>query len=240
MGVPIGRTHSRGGILRLAVVVVWPALGGAGELLAQSLNFDFDPGTGGSSPPATYGAAGLAGEWNAIPAAHGTTTGGLVDVGGLPTSVTARQIGGLALAEQADPAITGDDALLMDEYLVTFSAGLESCIFLDGLVPGVYEVLIYARMPDSAVGSYTSVDQEPGQPHWTVGGAWPGSHQPLVSYSRHLAIVDVSGELNLHSGVVPGADPQLGAALNGLQIQLALFADGFETGGTGSWSAAVP
>lgn len=105
--MPIGRTHSTSGILRLATVVACVAFGGTEALVGQSLNFDFDPGTGGSSPPASYGAAGLAGEWNAIPAAHGTTTGGLVDVDGLPTSVTARQIGGLALAEQADPAITG-------------------------------------------------------------------------------------------------------------------------------------
>lgn len=238
MHVTIRRTPI-GATVRVTALLGWAALGGAGAQ-AQSLNFDFDPGTGGSAPPATYGAAGIAGIWNALPAAHGTTTGGLVDIDGSPTGVTARQIGGLALAELPDPAITGDDSLLMDDYVVTFSASLETCIFLDGLEPGAYEVLVYARMPDPAVGSYTSVDQEPGQPHRTVGGSWSGGHQALVSYSRHIAIVDASGELNLHSGVVPGADPALGAALNGLQIQLALFADGFESGDSGSWSSALP
>jgi hypothetical protein len=207
---------------------------------AQSFNFDFDAGSGLTGPPATYAAAGIAGHWNAIPAEHGTTTADLLDVGGASTSVTLRQIGGLALAEQPDAAIGGDDALLMDDFLVTFSSSLESCIFLDELVPGTYEVLIYARMPDPAVGSYTSVDQEAGQPHLIVGGVWPGAHAAGISYSRHLVQVGTDGELNLHSGVVPGADPQLGAALNALQVQLALFADGFDSGDTAAWSATAP
>ena len=51
-----------------------------------------------------------------------------------------------------------------------------------------------------------------------------------MTYSRHVAIVGPDGNLDLHSGIVPGANAALGAALNGLQIRLldALFADGFD------------
>ena len=193
-------------------------------------------GEPGSGPPATYAAAGRAGEWNNMLAAHGTTEGGLVDLQGNPTPVTLRQIGGLELLVDADPTITGNDALLMDDFLVTYDSVLESCIFLDNMQPGTYEVLIYARMPDPAVFSYTDVDQEPGNPHSIVGGTWPGAHGELISYSRHLSIVDASGQLNLHSGVVPAADPDFGAALNALQVlRVDIFADGFETGDTSRW-----
>ena len=207
---------------------------------AQDLNIDF--GHGLSGPAATYAAAGQPGVWNAIPAAHGTTTNNLVDLSGAVTAVSVSQIGGLALLVDNDPAVSGDDALLLDDFLVTYNAGLESCIYLNSLTAGVYEVLIYARMPDDAVGSYTSIDQEAGTPHWTVGGAWPGEHVLLTSYSRHLATVGPGGDLDLHSGIVPAADPSLGAALNGLQVRrlgLGIFADDFESGGTGAWDVCV-
>lgn len=227
-----------GARLGVVAVIAGVAMAGGGGAGAQSLNFDFGLGTSG--PAASYAAAGLAGHWNAIPAAHGTTTGGLLDVDGAATGATIRQIGGLALLDEPDPAISGDDALLMDDFLVTYLAALESCIFLEGLQPGTYEVLIYARMPQTWVGSYTSVDQEPGIPYSVVGGSWQGAHAPLASYSRHVAIVDASGYLYLHSGIVPGANPLEGAALNGLQVRLARFADGFEGGTTAAWSATVP
>ncbi len=201
----------------------------------QSLNIDV--GDAGSGPPSSYAAAGRAGVWNSMLAAHNTTEGGLVDVDGNPTPVTLRQIGGLELLTDPDPAVTGDDALLLDDFLVTYDAVLESCIFLANLEPGSYEVLVYARMPDPAVFSYADVDQEPGNPHAIVGGPWPGGHQVAISYSRHLAVVSDNGQLNLHSGIVPAADPALGAALGGLQIlRLDIFADGFETGDTSRWA----
>ncbi len=203
---------------------------------AQSLNIEV--GEPGSGPPATYGAAGRAGVWNNMLAAHATTEGGLVDINGNPIPVTLRQIGGLELLTDNDPAVTGDDALLLDDFLVTYDSILESCIFLDHLEPGSYEVLVYARMPDPAVLSYSDVDQAPGNPPSIVGGVWPAAHAELISYSRHLAEVGADGELNLHSGIVPGANAALGAALNALQVlRVDIFADGFETGDTSRWGS---
>lgn len=229
--------HSR--VLRVISLLAL-GLAAAPAVSAQSLNFDF--GTSGTGPPPTYAAAGPAGTWNSLTAAHGSQTTGMLDLAGLPTAVSVSQIGGLALLEDGDPTVTGDHALLLDDFLVTYNAGLESCIFLDGLLPGLYEVLIYARMPEPAVLSYTSVDQEAGTPHFSVGGAWSGDHQELISYSRHFATVGPGGDLDLHSGIVPGANAALGAALNGLQvIHLSpVFADGFESGDTSAWTVTVP
>jgi hypothetical protein len=69
--------------------------------------------------------------------------------------------------------------------------------------------------------SYTNCDEEAGNPHYEVGGAWPaGGHQELVTYSRHLAQPDdVFLRIRGHSGIAPGADPALGAALNGIQLR---------------------
>jgi hypothetical protein len=214
---------------RPALAAGLAAMTAVGTVAGQSLNIDF--GEAGAGPPSDYAAAGLPGVWNSFRGDHAVTVPNLVGLDGLPTAVSLRQIGGFQTLLVDDPDTAGSDGLLMDDYLVTFSAGLESCIYLDHVQPGTYEVLIYARMPaQPLVGAYTSVDQEPGFPHAIVGGPWPGGHQELVTYSRHLAIVGADGNLDLHSGIVPGANAALGAALNGLQIRLldALFADGFE------------
>lgn len=197
--------------------------------MAQNLNVDF--GEPAHQPSASYAAADGAGFWNSIPALHGSTTPNLTDTAGNATGVSLTQIGGLETVTVNDPDTGGDDALLMDDYLVTFDDGLESCIFLDGMQPGTYQVIIYARMPlQPAVLSDTFVDQEPGIPHYSIGGAWPGGHQLGVTYSQHTAIVGADGNLDFHSGIVNGANPTLGAAMNGFQVRfVGLFVDDFES-----------
>ena len=203
--------------------------------LGQSLNIDF--GESDNHPLPTYAAAGLPGVWNSFPALHGTSENHLLGLDGQPTGARLLQLGGFENLNEHDPSISREDALLMDDFLVTYNATLESCIFFDDLEPGEYEVLVYARMPDSRVKSYTSVDQEVGFPHYEVGGDWPGGHQELVSFSRHFVTVGPDGNLDLHSGIVPGANPLLGAALNGIQLILGdpIFGDGFESGDTSAW-----
>lgn len=207
----------------------------ATSALGQSLNVDF--GEPDHHPPPAYAAVGLPGVWNSFPALHGTSVTNLLGLDGQPTGARLLQLGGFENLNENDPTISGDDALLMDDFLVTYSAGLESCIFFDNLEPGDYEVLVYARMPDPTIGSYTSVDQETDIPHYEVGGPWLDGHHELVSFSRHFVTVGADGNLDLHSGIVPGANPMLGAALNGLQLILAspIFSDGFESGDTTAW-----
>ncbi len=210
----------------------------AAPLCGQSFNVDF--GTPEAAPPATYAAAGQAGVWNAFLALHGTTQSALVDIDGNTTTVSMTQVGGFENLTADDPTTTGDDALLLDDYLVTFNSDLESCLFFDGLAAGEYEAWVYAWMPLSpAVEGFTSVDQEVGFPHYQVGGSWVGQHQELLTYSYHTAVVGTDGNLDMHSGIVPGANAALGAALNGVQLRrLGLFEDGFESGDTDGWDAA--
>ncbi|HKQ50635.1 MAG TPA: hypothetical protein VJZ71_21370 [Phycisphaerae bacterium] len=196
----------------VALIVTSAAMG-------QSFNVAVGPTLVQPSP--AYGAAGVAGYWNAIPAYHNTTTNDIRQLDGTVTNVDVWQYGGTELRSTNDPGTSGNDARLMDYCQVTYTTNLETCLFFYNLQLGEYEVLNYAMMPaEPGVLSYTSCDEEPGQPHHTVGGAWPGQHVEEVTYSRHRAVVTAAnGLLRLHSGIVPGEDPAMGAAFNGVQIR---------------------
>ncbi len=193
----------------------------AGAATAQSFNVDF--GAPGAGPPDAYAAAGQPGHWISVPGTQGVNVFNLVDVGGNVTAAWFNQIGGTQTLLVDDPSISGDDATLLEDFLITHTA-VENCIFFHDLEPGTYEVIIYAWMPlQPAVLNRTRVDQEPGVPAYLVGGAWPGQHELLVTYSLHIAEVAAAGPsagvLGLHSGVPPGGDFVAGAALNGLQVR---------------------
>jgi hypothetical protein len=189
---------------------------------AQSFNLDIgQPGTGPSN--AYGGAAKQPGHWMSLPATQGVTVFNLVDINGNVTNARLSQIGGTQTLSVNDPDLSGDDATLMNDFLITFSS-VENCLFFNDMEPGAYEVFIYARMPaQPGIFGYTSVDQEAGVPHYQVGGVWPGHHEEFISYSHHTATVAASGptagRLYMHSGVVPGGNLQNGAALNGVQIR---------------------
>ena len=190
-----------------------------GVASAQSFNIDLGLDAG---PPSTYGAAGLAGEWISVPGTQGVTVTNLTDIDGVPTAARFIQIGGTETLSLTDEAVTGDDAILMNDCLITHSA-VENCMFFSEMLPGRYVVLIYARMPDEPrITAITNVDEEIGNPHITVGGPWSGAHVEGVSYSRHVLEVAATGaqagKLGLHSGVPAGGDFGIGAALNGMQI----------------------
>jgi len=118
--------------------------------------FNIDVGQPGGGPPASYAGAGLPGVWNAIPVYHMTPfmTGPhpddfmLVDINGNATGVGLHQYGGMDLVALNDPSVSGNDALLMNDCLITHSAALETCVYLNGLEDGPYEVITYAWMPN--------------------------------------------------------------------------------------------
>lgn len=187
---------------------------------AQSFNVAIGPTL--QQPSSLYGAAGLPGYWNALPVAHNTTTHNLRNIAGTVTSVNVWQYGGLELRSDNDPATTGDHQTLMDHCLITYNPSLETCLFFRQLQPGDYEVIIYAWMPNRPdVTSYTNVDEEVGNPHLFVGGAWTGSQKLGITHTRHIAVVtnEFNGLLRVHSGIAPGENPADGAACNGVQLR---------------------
>lgn len=193
--------------------------------LASAQSFNIDVGTTGSGPSSSYGAAGQAGVWNRVRAEHMTPfmTGPhpsdymLVDITGAATGVGLHQYGGMADLNASDLSVSGNDADLLNDAILTHSIPLETCVYLNGLQNGLYEVLIYAWRPNNpAFIAQTRFDFHPELE--TVGGAWPGAHQEGVTYSRHIVQVN-GGFMGLHIGIPSGGSTAIGAAWNGMQVR---------------------
>ncbi len=212
----------------------------SGVAAGQSFNIDFT--REGDKPSDAYAAVGSAGFWNSVDPPNFGEVVFLSDLAGNATAVNIKNLGGSELLTFGGPiANDGDDRELMNDCLITRSAGLESCIFFNGLEAGMYEVTIYAWMPDTpTILSWATVDEAPGTGQ-LVGGSWGGAHALGVTYSTHTAEVLADGLLRTHSGIAAGADPLLGAAMNGIQIRLvaACPADFDADGEVGSGDLAV-
>ncbi len=187
----------------------------------QSFNIDFGPSDEG--PPAEYAAAGLPGVWNAVEAEH-TSIGNptalyqLVDLDGNLTDVTLHQFGGMDLQSMDDPSVTGNDAILMNDTLITHDQNLETCMFINNLEPGTYEVISYGWMPNHP-NQLANIRLDFVTETFDIGGEWPGQHVEGITYAVHIVEVTQSGFMGTHSGNVPGADLEIGASYNGMQIR---------------------
>jgi uncharacterized protein (TIGR03382 family) len=181
-----------------------------GSASAQSVNVSFGHSSGG--PSSSYAAAGASGAWNSVTGIAGSNFN-LVGTDGSASGVSVSQSPTTTVLTTSDPSVSGDDAKLLNNGLVT--TGAETCLAFHGFKPGMYEVLIYAWLPNQpTVKSRTRQDQAPST--IDVGGAWSGVHAEGVTYARYVVTVDSSGELPAHSGLVPGAPA---SALNGVQIR---------------------
>lgn len=200
--------------MRCGVCGLGVALGLAGMARAQSFNVDL--GGSGSAPSASYAAAGLPGVWNNYTMLPNGSVLPLVGLDGGASNCTIRNIGGTQLLEHDVPATVGNDAALLDDMLIGFNNPVDVCIFVDGLVPGEYEVLMYAITPDnSSLMCRTRVDFA-NEPPAFIGGSWSGVHELGVTYSRHTVTVGANGRIGLHSGLPSGF---IQSGINGLQIR---------------------
>jgi hypothetical protein len=187
----------------------------AAPVSAQSFNLDFGDSASGPSP--TYAAAGLPGYWNAL-LADTTPDYILKDLAGNTTNVHFHQVGGFVLPPTSDASVSGDDALLLNDGLITHNPSLDSCFYFYGLAPGNYELITYAWRPnDPTMMAKSFVDNTPGLE--ISGGAWPGMHVHGVTYARHVVTVTASGFMGPHSGLAAGASTVVGAVCNGMQLR---------------------
>lgn len=204
-----------------AMIVVALLAAASDSCPAQSINIDF--GLPGAGPSSRYGGAGLPGVWNSIEGTHTPFASpeiiyGLVDLEGNPTDVTLYQYGGTELLLASDPTVSGDDAVLLNDAIITHFPTLETCLFINGLDPGWYEVITYAWRPDHPeFMSKVRYDFTPGQ--ILVGGPWSGRHVEGVTYARQFVSVAPTGFMGGHSGNLPRAELSVGAAMNGVQLR---------------------
>jgi hypothetical protein len=196
--------------MRTLVVVVSLAI--AAPASAQSVNVAFGS-DGVAAPSAGYAAAGAAGTWNRVTGIAGQSFD-LVGLDGNASGVAVSQQPTTTLiASAADPSISGDDAALLDNGLVT--TGAETCLSFTGFAAGSYEVLIYAWSPDQpSVKSRTRQDAAPST--IDVGGAWTGANAEGITYARYVVELGSNAALPAHSGL---ATSMPSAALNGIQIR---------------------
>jgi hypothetical protein len=195
----------------------------ATQSLGQSFNIAI--GNPGDGPSSNYAAAMMPGVWNVVQVPHTTPSLApqpfdepLVDIHGLSSGVGIHQFGGFSILLVADPQVTGDDAVLLREALMTYSIGLKSCLYINGLQNGQYEVILYTWVPGNAVATNVSfVDFVPG--FQFAGGNWTGQHEEGVTYARFIVPV-TNGFLGPHAGIPDGGSTAIGGALNGLQVRL--------------------
>jgi hypothetical protein len=213
-----------------ATVVGMVMCGIAASAVAQDFNVDVGP-VGSLPPSSSYAGAGQSGLWNSVTAEHtppftpGPTAQDvkLVDIDGNLTAVGFHQFGGMNNYLKVDPALAGEDATLLNDYLATHSLSLATCPYLNGLANGTYEVITYAWMPKSPVTlQRVNFDFHPGQT--LVGGSWTGSHTEGVTYSRDIVEV-TSGAIGWHIAIPPGQPTEPGAAFNGFQIRRLTWED---------------
>ena len=183
----------------------------AGSAHAQSFNVEF--GTPGTAPSSDYAAAGLAGAWNTF-GVLSSTPQPIVNIFGVNTGVTIKNIGGTAIISGNEASTAGDDEKLVDDMLISLCNPLDACLYFANLQNGTYEVLIYAKTPNAASTNNVRVDFA-DQGNQIVGGMWPGTHQELVTYAR-FTITTSNGKIDFHSGLF-GGNSQSG--LNGVQIR---------------------
>jgi hypothetical protein len=206
---------------RLFTIAVMGAI--CGSAMGQSFNVDVGPP--GTQPPSSYAAAMHDGFWNSVTAAHITpfTPNAtpqddlLVDIDGNQTSVGFHQFGGQDPESVGSSSAAGNDGNLLNDFLLTHSIALESCLYLNGLENGLYEIVTYAWWPDKpAILQKVRFDFTPTV-FTLVGGAWSGQHEEGVTYDYQVFNV-TAGHIGWHVGIPAGGDTVTGAAFNGFQI----------------------
>jgi hypothetical protein len=184
----------------------------AGTAGAVSYNIDF--GSPETAPSSAYAGVGEAGAWNTLGVMPSSVRFSLVDTEGNDLGVEIYNVGGTDLLVADDPGTSGDDEALMDEMFIGFNDPIDVCLWVDGLEPGLYEVITYAMTPDdpSVVSPVRVDDGTPGIVD--VQGPWPGGHEEGITYARH--VIDLpGGTIGLHSGELGG---EFQSGVNGIQI----------------------
>jgi hypothetical protein len=199
---------------------------------SKAQNFNLDMGAPGSVPSSSFGAAaGQPGSWQQVPNMSPGSPIPLLDISGAPTAVTLSmyQPAFLDLVTTDDPATTGDDEFLLDDY-VQGSVGPQYCTF-NGLATGIYTVYTYAFAPSSP-GTVATVTVLDGGPDTSVQGAWTGSYALGVTHARHTVAVGSAGKLGVIVTTPSGFSPLNGIQLIRDPVDSSSFCDGSVVGST--------
>lgn len=187
-------------------------VGIAGSAFSQSINIDL--GSPGSAPGFTYGGAGWPGTWNDLGITGSFVRVPVVGLDGQAVSARYYQTGLSSILDFNMPGTLNDDEKLVDDMALSTNSPVDGCVWVENLLPGNYDVIIYAITPNnSALMSRTRVDFTT-PPEIFVGGSWPSTgHANGITYSRFN--VQTTGTIGLHSGLFGG---NIQSGINGLQL----------------------
>jgi len=187
---------------------------------AQSFNLDLG---GVVAPSDGYAAAALAGTWN-VAHTFGELPATLVDVDGepIPSVQITSNVPGLSAAGFDDPGTSGDDAVLLDDFVTIALSGADSLeIDVEGLENGTYRLVVYSWFPGTVgpTDALGFVLAHNGHPpgllgYTTIGDAWTGEPEVGVTHAAFDLEVDRNA---LHVSVI-GSFAGSSAAINGLQL----------------------
>ncbi len=185
---------------------------GASAARGQSLNVAFGAG---SAPSDSYGAAGLAGRWNVVGVLPAYQRATLVDLTGAPVAAQIYMVAATATLHATPAGLTGDDAALMDNMLLGYNDPTDECFWIENLIDGNYEVLMYAMTPnDSTLMTRVRVDNGTPGPTY-VGGGWPGHQAAGITYQR-FTVTSSGGVIAFHAGLAGG---YVQSGVNGVQFR---------------------
>ncbi len=158
---------------------------------AQSMNIDFNWTGVGTIPTSSYGAAGLAGNWNAPNVSPSTIVNfALFDLSGAATSaiLNVPSFGG---SWAPTGPWTGNDSSLMEDSAGSGSNPAQ--IALSGLLPGNYDVIMYGMAASGNVSCAFTINTVTQ----STGGAWSGSHNLGGSYTAFNGVSVPGSTLNI-------------------------------------------
>jgi hypothetical protein len=182
----------------------------------QSVNIDAGDLSG--APASDYGAAGLPGTWNVLTNDPGDPQP-LVGLTGQHLAATVTRDFGYALAFD-DPDTTGNDQALMDDGLGDVG-DVQMTLWIDGLLDGTYEVIIYAWTPVRPDDSTLVMVNDDLFTGLISGGPWPGTLEEWVTHVIHEVEV-TNGMLAIN---IVGGSWGASGFLNGVQLRRLTTAD---------------
>jgi len=207
--VPIVSTDIIGSSSTMTATILPPSLPPS----TLGFNVDFCNNNGWVSSTFS-GVANQAGFWNQKTAFGGALT----DINGDSSlGVTMTPVGGGPCISQSNPATSGDNEALMDDF---WSIGAANPVgrkqIISNLPAGTYQVYTYAwrrASPNSPIG-YTSVDVN-NIGTQIIGGSWSnGIHSQGLTYSLHTVAINSGDNITIH-----WVTTQYRGAANGIQIK---------------------
>lgn len=192
--------------MRLSIIASIACLSALASRGVQAQSLNLDMGDAGSGPASGFGAAaGQPGHWNVVGA---LTPSPQLPLSGLNGASAGVSVYGSSFLVTPNPwggdlgGTTGDDALLLDDWLRLVSSAPPWTFLISPLQAGTYSVYVCALAETNTVG----VRVNGGVVH-NLTGAWPGAYVQGVTHAVETLTLGANSVLSIElsgHGIVSG------------------------------------